>query len=232
MKAVILAGGLGKRVRPYTLFLPKPMLPLGDKPILGHLINWTKKQGVKEIIICTSYMSDIIENHFDDGKKYGVNIKYVKAKKPLGTAGQLKSAQKYLKDTFLCIYSDSLFNFKVNSAIKFHKKNNPLVAMVVCNYETKLKYGMIELNKDNSVSEWKEKPSIKGMINTGCFIMDYKFLKYIPKNKIYEMDQAFKRIQKDEHKVFGFPVKGDMVDLGDKTEYEKIFKEYNVSGKK
>ena len=104
--------------------------------------------------------------------------------------------------------------------------------MVVCNYETRLKYGMIELNKDKSVAEWKEKPSIKGMINTGCFIMDYKFLKYIPKNKVYEMDQAFKRIQKDKIEIFGFPVKGDIVDLGDKTEYEKIFKEYNISGKK
>ena len=83
MKAVILAGGLGKRVRPYTLFLPKPMLPLGDKPILGHLIDWIKKQKIKEIIICTSYMSDIIEEHFGNGKKYGVKITYVRAKKPV-----------------------------------------------------------------------------------------------------------------------------------------------------
>ena len=165
-------------------------------------------------------------------KKYGIEIKYVKAKKPLGTAGQLKSAQRYLKDNFLCLYSDSLFNFKIKNAIKFHKKNNPLVTMVVCNYETRLKYGMIELNKDKSIAEWKEKPVIRGMINTGCFIMNYKFLKYIPKNKTYEMDQAFKNIQKENHNILGFPVKGDMIDLGDKTEYEKIFKKYNTSGKK
>tara|TARA_B100000029_G_scaffold324890_1_gene317313 strand:+ start:44800 stop:45498 length:699 start_codon:yes stop_codon:yes gene_type:complete len=232
MKAVILAGGLGKRVRPYTLFLPKPMLPLGNEPILGHLINWVKKQGINEIIICTSYMSDIIENHFENGEEYGIDIKYVKANKPLGTAGQLKSAQKYLKDDFLCIYSDSLFNFKINDVIKFHKKNKPLVTMTVCNYETRIKYGMIELNDDKSVSEWKEKPLIKGMINTGCFIINYELLKYIPKNRKFEMDQVFKKIQKDNHKIFGFPVKGDILDLGDKTEYEKNFKEYNTSGKK
>mgnify|MGYP000539502781 FL=1 len=94
MKAVILAGGLGKRVRPYTLFLPKPMLPLGDKPILDHIIDWIKKQRIKEIIICVAYMSEIIEEHFGNSEKYGVKITYVKSKKPLGTAGQLKSAQK------------------------------------------------------------------------------------------------------------------------------------------
>jgi len=227
MKAVILAGGLGKRVRPYTLFLPKPMLPLGDKPILGHLIDWIKKQKIKEIIICTSYMSDIIEEHFGNGKKYGVKITYVRAKKPLGTAGQLKSAQKYLDGTFLCIYSDSLFNFKISNAVKFHKKTNPIVTMIVSNYETKLKYGIIELNKDRSVAEWKEKPVIKGLINTGCFIMNSKVLKYIPKNKIYEMDQVFKRIQKENQNIYGYPVTGDILDLGDKNEYEKVFKQFN-----
>ena len=231
MKAVILAGGLGKRVRPYTLFLPKPMLPLGDKPILGHIIDWIKKQRIKEIIICTSYMSEIIEEHFGNGEKYGVKITYVKAKKPLGTAGQLKSAQKYLDDDFLCIYSDSLFNFKINTAVKFHKKVNPIVTMIVCKYETRLKYGMIELNKDKSVSEWKEKPAIKGLINTGCFIMKSEFLKYIPRNKIYEMDQVFRKIQEKNNKIYGFPVSGNILDLGDKTDYEKNFKEFNKAKK-
>ena len=81
MKAVILAGGLGKRVRPYTLFLPKPMLPLGDKPIIGHVINWIKKQNINEIIISSSYMNETIENYYGNGKKYNVKIKYVKSKK-------------------------------------------------------------------------------------------------------------------------------------------------------
>ena len=99
--------------------------------------------------------------------------------------------------------------------------------MIVSNYETKLKYGIIELNKDRSVAEWKEKPVIKGLINTGCFIMNSKVLKYIPKNKIYEMDQVFKRIQKENQNIYGYPVTGDILDLGDKNEYEKVFKQFN-----
>ena len=148
MKAVILAGGLGKRVRPYTLFLPKPMLPLGDKPIIGHVINWIKKQNINEIIISSSYMNETIENYYGNGKKYNVKIKYVKSKKPLGTAGQLKNAEKYLKGSFLCLYSDSIFYFNINNAIKFHKKNKSIVTMILTEYETQLKYGMIEINKD------------------------------------------------------------------------------------
>lgn len=227
MKAIILAGGLGKRARPYTLFLPKPMLPLGEKPIIGHIIDWIKKQHINEIIICTSYLSEIIEDYYKNGKNYNVKITYVKSNKPLGTAGQLKSAEKYLDHNFLCLYSDSLFNFNIKKAINFHKKNNPIVTMILCEYETKIKYGIIELNKDKSIKEWKEKPSINGLINTGCYIMNKEFLKHIPKNKSYNMDQAFIKSQKLKNKICGYPVSGNILDLGDKESYERSFKEFN-----
>ena len=227
MKAVILAGGLGKRVRPYTLFLPKPMLPLGDKPIIGHVINWIKKQNINEIIISSSYMNETIENYYGNGKKYNVKIKYVKSKKPLGTAGQLKNAEKYLKGSFLCLYSDSIFYFNINNAIKFHKKNKSIVTMILTEYETQLKYGMIEINKDKSIKYWKEKPKINGLINTGCYIMNKDFFKYIPKNKVYDMDKSFKKCQKDKNKIFGYKVNGNILDLGDKESYEKSFREFS-----
>jgi len=103
VKAVILAGGLGTRLQPYTTFLPKPMLPLGEKPILEHLIDWTKKNGVKSIVLCVSYLKKTIEDYFEDGKRFGVNIEYATSNKPLATAGQLKTAEDFIDDTFVFI---------------------------------------------------------------------------------------------------------------------------------
>ena len=90
MKAVILAGGLGTRLQPYTTFVPKPMLPLGEKPLLEHLIEWLKKNGIKTTVLCVSYLRKTIEDYFEDGERFGMNIEYAIASKPLATAGQLK----------------------------------------------------------------------------------------------------------------------------------------------
>ena len=108
MKAIILAGGLGTRLHPYTNSLPKPMLPLGEKPILEYLIEWVKKNGVKEIVLCVSYLRKKIEDYFQDGKRFGVKIEYAVSNKPLATAGQLKTAEKFIDDTFVCLYGDSI----------------------------------------------------------------------------------------------------------------------------
>jgi len=103
VKAVILAGGLGTRLQPHTTFLPKPMLPLGEKPILEHIINWTKKSGIKSFVLCVSYLRKTIEDYFEDGEKFGIKIEYVISNKSLATAVQLKTAEKFIGDTFVCI---------------------------------------------------------------------------------------------------------------------------------
>ncbi|MFB5605144.1 MAG: NDP-sugar synthase, partial [Nitrosarchaeum sp.] len=110
MKAVILAGGLGTRLQPYTTFLPKPMLPLGEKPILEHLVDWSRKNGIKSIVLCVSYLKKSIEDYFEDGKRFGVSIEYAVSSRPLATAGQLKTAEKFIDDTFVCMYGDSIFD--------------------------------------------------------------------------------------------------------------------------
>src|SRR3970040_2795775 len=99
MKAVILAGGLGTRLQPYTTFLPKAMLPLGDKPLLEHLINWIKKNKIDSIVICVSYLRKSIEDYFEDGSRFGVDIQYAISHRPLATAGQLKTAEEFINDT-------------------------------------------------------------------------------------------------------------------------------------
>ena len=122
MKAIILAGGFGTRLLPYTKSVPKPMLPLDKKPILEHLIDWVKKNGLTEIVLCVSYKREKIESHFKDGAKFGVKIEYAVSKKPLATAGQLKTAEKFIDDTFVCLYGDSIYNFSLKNMIHKHKR--------------------------------------------------------------------------------------------------------------
>ena len=183
MKAVILAGGLGTRLQPYTTFLPKPMLPLGEKPILEHLVDWTRKNGIKSVVLCVSYLRKTIEDYFEDGKKFGVNIEYAISNKPLATAGQLKTAEKFIDDTFVCLYGDSIFDFSLRNMIKQHKKKKAFVTMSLNEYKTNLPYGVIETSKNGKVTSWNEKPEIKANINMGCYIMEPKVLNFIPKNK-------------------------------------------------
>jgi len=198
MKAVILAGGLGTRLRPLTNKKPKPMLPLGKKPLLEHLIKWIRKNGVKEIVLCVSYLHETIEKHFGDGSKFGMNIEYAVSKKPLATAGQLKTAQKFIDDTFVCVYGDSLFDFSLRNMISDHKKKKSFITMSLYEYKTNIKYGVIDTKNNGRVTTWNEKPEIKAKINMGCYIMERDILGFIPKNKPYGMDDVIKKAISNE----------------------------------
>ncbi len=136
MKVVILSGGLGTRLRPYTLFVPKPMLPLAEKPLLQYIIEWLNENGLKDIVISVGYLRKSIEDYFLDGGDLNVKIDYVRLTNPLGTAGQLKEVEPHLDSRFICLYGDSFYNFNLNDAISFHTKKNSLATIVLKNYKT------------------------------------------------------------------------------------------------
>ncbi|NIM26310.1 MAG: NTP transferase domain-containing protein [Nitrososphaeria archaeon] len=226
MKTVILAGGLGTRLQPYTTFLPKPMLPLGEKPILEHLIEWSKKNGIKSIVICVSYLRKTIEDYFEDGKRFGVNIEYAIADKPLATAGQLKTAEKFVNDTFVCMYGDSIYGFNLKNMIKQHQQKKSFVTMSLHEYVTNLPYGVIETSKNNKVTAWNEKPEIKVNINMGCYVMEPEVMKFIPKNKPFGMDDVIKKAMAQKKLVSSFLSKNGFIDIGNKESYKKANDEF------
>ena len=226
MKAIILAGGLGTRLQPYTTFIPKPMLPLGEKPLLEHLIEWIRKNGITEIVICVSYLRKTIEDYFEDGKRFGVKIEYAATNKPLATAGQLKTAEKFIDDTFVCVYGDSVFDFNLKNMIKEHKKKKSFVTMGLYEYRTHLKYGVIDAKNNGKVSAWNEKPEIKVKINMGCYVMEPKILNFIPKNKPYGMDDVIKKAISQRKIIHSVLTKKGFVDIGDKETYERANLEY------
>ena len=226
MKAVILAGGLGTRLRPLTNSKPKPMLPVGEKPILEHLVEWTKKGGIKSVVLCVSYLRKSIEDYFEDGKKFGVTIEYAISKKPLATAGQLKTAEEFIDDDFVCMYGDSIFNFSLRNMIKQHVMKKSFVTMGLNEFKTNLPYGVIESSKNGRIISWNEKPEIKANVNMGCYVMNSDIFNLIPKNKPYGMDDVIKNVMKKKHKVNSFITKKGFTDIGNKESYKQACDEY------
>ena len=226
MKAVILAGGLGTRLQPYTTFLPKPMLPLGEKPILEHLVDWAKKNGIKSVVLCVSYLRKTIEDYFEDGKRFGVNIEYAVSNKPLATAGQLKTAEKFIDGTFVCMYGDSIFDFNLRSMINQHQQKKSFVTMSLYEYKTNLPYGVIETTKTGKVIAWNEKPEIKANINMGCYVMEPGVMDLIPKNIPYGMDDVIKKAMTKKKLIGSIVSKKGFLDIGNKASYKKANQEY------
>lgn len=229
MKAVILAGGLGTRLQPYTFFIPKPMLPIGNKPLLEHILEWLKKNnGIDQIVICVSYLHRIIEDYFEDGGRFGMKIQYAKSERPLATAGQLKSAEKLLNETFVCLYGDSIYEFNLQKMIDAHKESKALVSMALVSYRTNLKYGFIDVDgKEDRITSWREKPEVSGLINIGCYVIEPSFLNIIPNSSAFGMDDAVRIALEEKRVVKGFRIgSSGFVDIGDKKSYLEVYRRY------
>jgi mannose-1-phosphate guanylyltransferase len=202
------------------------MLPVGPKPILEHIVDWLKSHEIKDVIIATGYLGRIIEQYFEDGSAFGVNIEYARSDRPMGHAGQLKSAQKLLTPTFVCMYGDAILDFDLQKLITFHEKKSSFLTMALMSYETRMKYGVIRTNLQGRVTKWKEKPAVTSDINVGCYVIDKKFLDYIPRGQMYGMKEAVKSAMDDEKGVYALKVKGRFVDIGDRDAHKRADEEY------
>jgi len=208
-------------MRPYTLFLPKAMLPLGDRPVGQHQIEWLRSQGINEIVLAVEYMRKVIEDFLGRGSEFGVKISYARSSRPLGTAGQLKTVERYIRGTFLCMYCDTLVDFPVSEALGLHRSKKALATSILSKYEASLRYGLVQLDRGGRLKNWEEKPKITGLINTGCFIFEPRFLDYIPPNRMFGMDQAFNNAIKAGERIYGYVCKGKYIDVGDKRSYRQ-----------
>lgn len=228
MKAIILAGGLGTRLQPYTFFIPKPMLPLGNKPLLEHIIEWLKNDdnNFDDIIICVSYLHRTIEDYFEDGSRFGISIEYARSDRPLATAGQLLTAKRFIDDTFVCVYGDSIYEFPLTEMINEHDRLGAFISMALLSYKTRLKYGFIDVNGNSRVTAWDEKPEIKGLINVGCYVMEPEFIDLIPASNGYGMDDAVRKALDMKKVVNGYKIESGFIDIGDKKSYLQTYKKY------
>lgn len=227
--AFILAGGKGTRLKPITNEIPKPLVPLHDKPILQHTLDLFKKHGITEIIISIGYKGEKIKEYFGNGKRFGVNIQYVEETEPLGTAGPLNLAREYLTDTFVMCNADELKNIDLNEMYLFHKENGAAATLALTTVADPSQYGVAKL-MGSKIQEFIEKPAPgtapSNLINAGLYIIEPSVLDLIPKGASSIEREVFPKIAVDG-KLFGFPFSGQWFDTGTLERYEDAMAKWN-----
>ena len=226
MKAVILAGGKGTRLRPYTTNFPKPLMPIGDKPILEIVINRLKEYKIDDIIITTGHLGELISSFFKNGKKYGVDISYSKEDEPLGTAGPLNLIKEKLTGTFLMMNGDILCNINFKKLITYHKKQKNFATIALAKRKINIDFGIVNITDTNKFAEWKEKPSIEYLVSTGIYVFEKESLKLLPKDGFFNLPDFILKLHKENKKISGYIHNGYWLDIGRPDDYEKACKEY------
>ena len=225
-KVVLMVGGLGARLRPLTNATPKPMLKVGDKPILETIILNFKKYGFTEIILSVGYKSEIIEEYFGDGKKFGINIEYVHEEKRMGTAGALSLIREKLKEPFFVMNGDLLTNINFEHMMDYHVSNCSIATMGVREYDFEVPYGVVNIDGIN-ITSVVEKPVHNFYVSGGVYILSLSSLKYIPQNEYFDMPTLFEKIIEEGKKSISFPIREYWLDIGRIEEFEKANNEYH-----
>jgi NDP-sugar pyrophosphorylase family protein len=197
------------------------MLPVGHRPILEYILEWLKKNGVTDVVISTGYLGSTIEEHFKDGSEFGVNVEYARSNRPLGIAGQLRNAESKLGRRFICLYGDAILDFDLRKLVSFHQSKKAMLTMALMDYRTQSKYGVIELKRDGTIGQWREKPAFVSEINVGCYVMEKSFMRYIPAASTYGMKEAFDQAMRKHEPLFGLKVEGTFRDIGDRAAYRE-----------
>ncbi len=225
-KVVLMVGGLGTRLRPLTDKTPKPMLKVGDKPILETIILNFKKYGFTEIILSVSYKSEIIENYFGNGSKFGVNIEYVHEEKRMGTAGALSLIREKLSEPFFVMNGDLLTNINFEHMMDYHVQNHAIATMGVREYDFQVPYGVVNVDGIN-IKSIEEKPVHNFYVSGGVYVLDSKVLDLIPENEFFDMPTLFEKIIEKNLKSISFPIREYWLDIGRMEEFEKANNEYH-----
>ena len=198
------------------------MLPVGHRPILEHIVEWLKGNGITDIVISTGYLGGAIEDHFRDGADFRVRIEYARARKPLGIAGQLRNAEDKLGERFVCLYGDAILDFDLRRLLEFHAAKRATLTMALMSEKIQGKYGVIELEEDGAIRRWKEKPVIENDINIGCYVMQRAYLDYIPTSSTYGMKEAFEAaLEEPRARSSGSRSRGRSGTSGDRAAYRE-----------
>lgn len=220
-QVIIMAGGLGTRLKELTEEIPKPMLKVGQDPILHHIINNFKQYGYNDILMSVNYKGEIIENYFQDGVAYGVKIKYIRENKRLGTAGGIKLGQEYLKKPFFVINGDIFTNLNVDNMMSFHKENGFDMTIGVREYSFQIPYGIIK-NNGKMVNGVQEKPTVNCLISAGVYCLNPNLLEYIPKDTYFEITDLINICVEKGLKVGNYEIKEYWMDIGKIEDYNKV----------
>ncbi|MEG9297287.1 sugar phosphate nucleotidyltransferase [Mangrovibacillus sp. Mu-81] len=224
MKAVILAGGEGKRLRPYTISVAKPMVPILNKPILEYSINLLSSYGIKDILITTCYKSNTIKEYFGNGSRFHVNIRYLEERKPLGTAGGIFLAKNLLEEPFLVLSGDAFTNIPIDQVIQFHTSKNAAMTLVSKEVPNPGEYGICYTDLSRKLVDFIEKPATweRNEVNTGVYIVEpFLLKKYSRKGAIDFSQDLIPSLLNNNEPVYVYKTNAYWRDIGNPEEYKK-----------
>ncbi len=224
MKAVVMAGGFGTRLRPLTLKRPKPMVPIVNRPIMEHILKLLLRYGFDELVVLLYHQPEIISDHFGDGSKWGVKIQYVRPETDLGTAGAVKKAAAMTNETFLVISADILTDFNLTNAISFHKNKKASATIVLTRVSNPLSFGIVITDKDGRITSFLEKPTwgevFSDTINTGIYVLEPSVLKDVPEDEFFDFSKdLFPLMLARKDPLYGMISEGYWKDVGNLVEY-------------
>ena len=219
VRAVVMAGGFGIRLRPLTDDTPKPMLPMGDRPVMEHIIGHLRDAGISKVNVTTHYLPDKIKSYFGNGSDFGVSIDYVEEYSPLGTAGSLSLIESS-NEPLLVINGDIMTRVDFRSMVAFHRKHKADLTVGVRQFELKVPFGVLDCD-DMHVTAIREKPAIKLFINAGIYLLEPHVHAIIPHEKRYDMTDLMAHLIDTGNRVVSFPIIEYWMDIGRISDYEK-----------
>jgi mannose-1-phosphate guanylyltransferase len=227
MKALILVGGQGTRLRPLTVNTPKAMMPVLNRPFLEHVIRRLAGYGIKEIILTQGHLSQPIEGYFGDGNQFGVSLSYVVEDSPLGTAGAVKNAEKHLGDRFLVLNGDIFTDLDIAAMIRFHRERKAVSTISLTPVDDPTRYGLIETDPSGRVKRFLEKPSpdqiTTDMINAGTYVLERRVLDGVPPQTQWSFErQLFPSLLERGQRVFAYPSPAYWMDIGHPKDYFQL----------
>ena len=227
MRAVLMAGGSGTRLRPLTCDLPKPMVPVLNRPIAEHIINLLKRNNITEVIATLYYLPDIMRDYFQDGSDFGVQMTYaVEEEQPLGTAGCVKNIQQWLDDTFITISGDAITDFDLQEAIAFHREKKSKATLILTRVPNPVEFGVVITDPDGKINRFLEKPSLSEIfsdtVNTGTYILEPEIFDYLPENEESDFSKdLFPILLERGEPMYGYVAEGYWCDVGHLEAYRE-----------
>lgn len=227
LKAVILVGGEGTRLRPLTYGMPKAMVPVLNRPFLEHTIAYLKNYKVKNIILALSYLPEVVQNYFGDGSNSGVQLNYAVEDNPLGTAGAVKNAERYLSSTFVVLNGDVFIGLDIADMLAFHRSKGAKATIALTWVDNPCAFGVVETDSNGRVRRFIEKPSparvTTNWINAGIYLLEPEVLEHVPTNAHYTFERGlFPLLLELGEPVYGYPFSGYWLDMGTPGKYLRL----------
>ena len=223
MKAVLLVGGAGTRLRPLTYVVPKCLLPVGGKPLLERTMKYLEGHGITEFVLCVAYLKKQIIDTFGDGSSLGLKITYAEAETPLGTAGQLKTAASLIHDTFVAMNGDIVTNLSVSNLVATHRRKGGIATLALKEFGVKIPYGHVMVDKDGKITEFKEKPVLSYMANAGVYVMEPRVLDAIPPGKSVSLEtEVFPQLIAKGEVINSYFESAYWADVGSMADFERL----------